>query len=95
MSSVKRAPFPCNGCGKCCGNVHLSELTKALDRGDGTCRYLDTHSKQCQIYEQRPEICRVELQYQQNYSEQYEWQEFVDMNLVICRSLPEPQGWSS
>ncbi|WP_367179482.1 YkgJ family cysteine cluster protein [uncultured Oceanisphaera sp.] len=59
--------FPCYQCGKCCSNVHLSELTRYLDRGDGVCRHLDKVTKLCSIYNERPEICRVKVQYDKNY----------------------------
>jgi Fe-S-cluster containining protein len=54
----------CTGCGDCCrtlGNLNLRawpEL-RALDRGDGTCRFLDAASR-CMIYETRPLLCRVD-----------------------------------
>ena len=79
--------FPCDRCGKCCANVNLSPLVSYLDRGDGSCRYLDTATKLCSIYEQRPEICRVELQFQKHYAEQYSWDDFVKLNLKACEAL--------
>jgi Fe-S-cluster containining protein len=79
-------PFPCNQCGKCCLNVHLSALTQMLDRGDGVCRHLN-EDMHCSIYEKRPEICQIKLQYQLNYSKQYSWDEFITVNLEVCESL--------
>ncbi|WP_428479711.1 YkgJ family cysteine cluster protein [Photobacterium japonica] len=81
--------FPCNGCGKCCANVHLSEQTRYLDRGDGICRHLNTTSKQCQIYEERPDICRVAVQFERHYAAKFTWEEFVSLNLAICDQLPD------
>ncbi|WP_218137601.1 YkgJ family cysteine cluster protein [Photobacterium damselae] len=81
--------FPCNGCGKCCSNVHLSEQTWFLDRGDGICKHLDTVTRQCQIYEKRPDICRVALQFKRHYANQYSWDDFVSLNLIICEQLPD------
>ncbi|MGF1788833.1 YkgJ family cysteine cluster protein [Photobacterium swingsii] len=89
MLTEKLKPFPCNGCGKCCANVHLSEITLPLSRGDGICRHLDTVTKRCQIYDNRPDICQVELQYRENYAEQFSWDEFIAINLEICESLPD------
>lgn len=34
-------PFPCTACGQCCRNVHLSDQTAYLDRGDGTCLHFN------------------------------------------------------
>ena len=83
---MSQKPFPCNQCGKCCSNVHLSELTQPLDRGDGVCRHLGKDMR-CNIYDTRPDICRVELQYQLNYSKQYSWDQFVAVNVEVCESL--------
>ena len=80
-------PFPCNSCGKCCQNVHLSEITQPLDRGDGTCHHFDENTKLCLIYNNRPNICRVESEYINNYSTKYTWDEFININLKICELL--------
>lgn len=87
MTTSHLTPFPCDSCGKCCSNVHLSELTQELDRGDGICRHFDDSSLLCRIYDIRPDICRVELQYRNNYAHIYNWNEFVDLNLQVCKSL--------
>ena len=87
-SSSSLDPFPCNQCGKCCKNVHLSDLTSWLDRGDGVCRHLDLRSNLCKIYENRPDICRIEDQYNAHYSDSYSWEEFKKLNLEICEILP-------
>ena len=89
MSEVVLSAFPCNSCGKCCSNVHLAEETASLDRGDGICRHLDTQTRMCQVYDSRPDICRVELQYRVKYASTYTWEYFVELNLKICESLPE------
>ncbi|WP_083481842.1 YkgJ family cysteine cluster protein [Vibrio owensii] len=89
MNPKTLSPFPCYSCGKCCSNLHLSEETKSLDRGDGFCLYLNLKNKQCSIYDERPDICRVELQYRKNYASNYTWNEFVEINLSICEKLPD------
>jgi uncharacterized cysteine cluster protein YcgN (CxxCxxCC family) len=85
---MTRPAFPCNGCGKCCRNVHLAKQTEYLDRGDGTCRHFCDTTKGCRIYEARPAICRVDLQYELHYAQRYSWDEFVAQNIQICRILP-------
>ncbi len=67
--------------------VNLSEQTSFLDRGDGVCLYLDTETKLCTIYQDRPAICRVDLQYDLNYKHLYSWEEFVAINLLACEKL--------
>ncbi|MEL0578325.1 YkgJ family cysteine cluster protein [Pectobacterium punjabense] len=79
--------FPCTQCGLCCQRVSLAQETRDLDRGDGTCKHYDSASKGCSIYDERPDICRVDLQYQLNYARFYSWEEFVALNLAVCRKL--------
>ncbi len=80
-------PFPCVRCGLCCRNVGLVKETQYLDRGDGVCKNYDEQSKGCIIYDDRPDICRVDLQYRLNYSKDFTWDQFVDMNLAACTLL--------
>ena len=79
--------FPCSKCGLCCQHVGLAEETRFLDRGDGICRHYDVATKGCSIYEYRPDICRVDLQYILNYSQYYKWNEFVALNVQACEQL--------
>lgn len=80
-------PFPCDACGACCRQVNKAQETQYLDRGDGTCIYYIDKENLCSIYETRPNICRIDLQYSLNYSEQYTWSEFVEINLMACQFL--------
>lgn len=79
--------FPCTRCGQCCRNVYLADATQYLDRGDGTCRHYDEAEQSCQIYTARPDICRVNLQYQMHYVSKFSWEEFVEVNVMICKQL--------
>lgn len=83
------ASFPCSSCGLCCQHVHLAVETRPLDRGDGTCRHYDATSRQCSIYDDRPDICRVDHQYAMHYAKQHTWDEFVVLNLRVCTALQE------
>ena len=80
-------PFPCTRCGLCCQHLHLSDETHFLDRGDGTCRHFDDDSRGCAIYAERPDICRVDLQYTLRYNRIYAWDEYVAANLAVCSVL--------
>jgi Fe-S-cluster containining protein len=82
-----RPPFPCNGCGKCCRRVGLSEQTAFLDRGDGVCRYFGEVDNRCRIYADRPLVCRVEAYYERHLADRFAWDEFVKINLQICERL--------
>ncbi len=84
--------FPCNQCGLCCQHVHLATETRLLDRGDGTCLHYDAASRRCSIYAERPDICRVDRQYEQRYAQQYSWDAFVAVNLQVCTFLQTQQN---
>lgn len=84
---MKLTPFPCTACGECCRRVNTSPFTAELDRGDGTCRHFDDMTKLCSIYNDRPLICRIEDFYIENLTSQFSWQEFVELNLEVCRDL--------
>ena len=79
--------FPCYKCGLCCTHVNVAEATRFLDRGDGICYHYNDAKNLCSIYEDRPDICRVDKQYTLNYSHQYSWEDFVQLNLLACELL--------
>lgn len=81
--------FQCSACGICCRNLDKSELYKGLDRGDGTCIYLDENL--CSIYKDRPLICRVDESYQQFFSSQYSLEEYYQLNYDACKALQNKQ----
>lgn len=58
-----------------------------MDRGDGVCRHLDERNAGCGIYEQRPDACRVDRQYELNYRQSMTWEAFVKVNEAGCRQL--------
>ena len=79
--------FPCTKCGACCRRVGLAHETKFLDRGDGVCMHYDAGSKGCSIYDERPEICRIEGYFRRHYQQVMTWDLFVEANLSVCRQL--------
>lgn len=89
MSSKSEEVFPCTRCGACCRNVSLSPLTAWLDKGDGVCYHLDVETNLCSIYEHRPEICRVDIQYKINYQKDMTWNKFCAINNRYCEILKE------
>lgn len=82
-------PFPCTQCGLCCQQVHQAQETRFLDRGDGICRHYDKNLRQCTIYDERPEICRVDRQYILHYSRNMSWNDFIEVNINICYKLQQ------
>lgn len=85
--SESLSSFPCNQCGECCKRVNLIPQTASLDRGDGICMHFDELQKNCKIYTQRPDICRVDRQYEISYKNLMSWNEFVDINVSGCQKL--------
>lgn len=79
--------FPLQSVRECCKRVHLLAETASLDRGDGICRHFDDDLKRCRIYQQRPDICRVDRQYELHYSSAMTWDAFVELNQSACKTL--------
>lgn len=77
--------FECNNCGECCRNLDKSDIYKALDRGDGVCKYLMENS--CSIYKDRPLLCRVDKCYDIYFKEQYTKAEYYKLNYDVCKKL--------
>lgn len=82
--------FRCDCCGCCCRNLDKSELYSALDRGDGTCRYLS--GNMCSIYEARPLFCRVDECYEQFFKQEMSREKYYQLNEMECRRLKELEG---
>lgn len=85
--SIENTPFPCDACGQCCRRVNLSQQTAFLDRGDGTCKHFDEHTRLCQIYDDRPLVCQVEAYYKKHLSNTYTWGKFIEINVAVCNEL--------
>ena len=79
--------FPCDQCGICCQKVNLANELRFLDRGDGVCKHYDHASRLCSIYNDRPDICRVDRQYEEKFVKLYSWEEFVEINVKACEQL--------
>jgi Fe-S-cluster containining protein len=81
--------FKCDKCGECCRNIGNSKELKKFDRGDGVCKYLDEKTNLCKIYNNRPEICRVDLMYEKYYKKFYSKEEFYELNYKACEILKQ------
>lgn len=51
--------------------------------------HFDEVLKQCRIYGERPDICRVDRQYEQNYRLIMTWNDFVELNQAACKTLQQ------
>ncbi len=79
--------FNCSKCGSCCKNLHLNELYKELDRGDGVCKYFDEKTNRCKIYSTRPDICNVMNMYEIHFNKYYSLKEYIELNEKSCEKL--------
>ena len=77
--------FKCDNCGECCRNLHLSDLYKELDKGDGVCKYLEGNL--CSIYNERPLLCRVDESYQKLFKEKVSYDEYLKLNEYYCEKF--------
>ena len=85
LNSVER--FNCDRCGLCCQNLKMSDLYSSLDRGDGVCKYFDSSTNLCTIYECRPILCNIDYYYDENLKDKISRQEWHDLNSEICQKL--------
>ena len=79
--------FNCDACGECCRHINLIPQLNEFDNGSGTCIHLKGNL--CDIYENRPEICRVDVMYKEHYSTQYTIEEFYNINYSACNILKQ------
>lgn len=77
--------FKCDKCGECCRNLHLSDLYKELDKGDGVCKYLEGNL--CSIYNERSLLCRVDESYQKLFKEKVSYDEYLKLNEYYCEKF--------
>lgn len=77
--------FPCSQCGECCRHIDLIPELTSFNPGDGVCVHL--HGNLCDIYEDRPEICRVDFIYDKYFSNQLSEEEFFALNLEGCKEI--------
>jgi len=81
--------FPCTGCGLCCQNIATIKELKDFDLGTGVCKYFDSINHSCTIYNNRPQICRVDSMYEAEYNKYFTKEEFYLENAIVCNHLQE------
>ena len=83
--------FPCTGCGLCCQNIGLIPQLKEFDLGNGICKFLK--NSQCEIYENRPDICNIEKMFDLQYKNHFKSKtDFYIENAKVCNSLQEEKN---
>ena len=79
--------FPCTGCGACCRHIESSEELKDFDLGNGTCKHLNTIDNSCNIYDTRPDICKVDKMFEIKYYKEFSRENFYIKNAEVCNYL--------
>lgn len=74
-------------CGECCKNLEKSNVYSHLHSGDGVCIYFDKENNACNIYENRPDICNVDLAYKIYFSGKLSKEDYYNLNYEGCRIL--------
>ncbi len=81
--------FPCTSCGLCCQNISGIEELKDYDLGNGVCKHFNFDNYQCNIYENSPDICRVDRMFELVYNKEFTKMEFYIGNAKVCNYLQE------
>lgn len=79
--------FSCNRCGECCRNLDKSDIYDDLHFGDGICIHYDERNKLCRIYEERPDICNIDIAYEKYFSDKFSKEDYYNLNYEGCRAL--------
>ena len=76
--------FICDCCGLCCRHISGIKPLQDFDIGNGVCKFLDTATNRCRIYETRPDVCDVERGYKKYFSAMYTEEEYLQLNYDAC-----------
>lgn len=77
--------FNCSMCGECCRHINLIPELTEFDNGSGVCIYLQGNL--CSIYENRPDICNVDVMYEKKFKTKYTKEEFYKVNQDACKEI--------
>ena len=77
--------FDCSMCGECCRHINLIPELAEFDDGTGVCIYLQGNL--CSIYENRPDICNVDVMYEKKFKTEYTKEEFYKINREACKEI--------
>lgn len=77
--------FYCSMCGECCRHINLIPELAEFDDGTGVCVHLC--GDLCSIYENRPDICNVDVMYDKVFNTKYTREEFYRINQAVCKEI--------
>ena len=86
---MEREKFKCTKCGACCKYISNIEEVKHMDRGDGVCKYYNEETRECLIYDFRPDICNMEKWYEKKRKKEMTWEQYLEKNYEACKVLEE------
>lgn len=78
--------FNCNKCGMCCRQIGKANLLPYFQNVDGICIHLNEDNS-CNIYDNRPLVCRVDDMYKVFYADTMPLENFYAENKKICLKL--------
>lgn len=84
--------FPCSSCGLCCQNISSVQELKDYDLGSGVCKYFNRITNQCEIYDSRPDICKIDKMFELKYHQYFTKENFYIENAKVCNNLQEQYG---
>ncbi|EKB13683.1 TPA: YkgJ family cysteine cluster protein [Aeromonas veronii] len=76
--------FKCDGCGHCCENLQRNEVMQDMHSGDGICHFFNKVSRKCNIYENRPLVCRVDDYFRLHMVGSMSKSEYYKANIHYC-----------
>jgi len=65
----------------------ISQIAAELNNGSGTCKYFDSDSRLCRIYDSRPIICNNKKFYDQNLKNVMTRENFDEILILSCESI--------
>ncbi|MBQ7561542.1 MAG: YkgJ family cysteine cluster protein [Synergistaceae bacterium] len=65
----------------------ISQIAAELNNGSGTCKYFDSDSRLCRIYDSRPIICNNKKFYEQNLKNVMTREKFDEILISSCESI--------
>ena len=83
--------FPCTGCGCCCkrvGHLKLQGMFPLDVNPDGSCVHLLPNNS-CEIYETRPDICRVSVMAEKSGINE---SEYYTKTAEVCNNFMKEDG---
>lgn len=79
--------FDCKKCAACCRQVGATPWGKQLALPNGICRYLNTKTNLCTIYDRRPLFCNIDVYYETFLKDTMDRDYFYAMNKQECLKL--------